>query len=548
MTEDETLWPMDDELQTLSMLGSTISDRYKLQRLLGEGGMGTVYLASDELLGRQVAVKITKSGALGRQNEARFFREARSLARLNHPNIVTLFDYGWDGAQAHLVMEYATGTSLRSLMSGGADSTAAGHRGLTIGQALDIGMSVAKALCYAHRHGVIHRDIKPENIMVGDEVKLMDFGIAKVTQDPSITMAAGIMGTPAYMAPEQALGEGVDERTDLYSFGIVLYEMLTGRPPFSATDEMSVMAQQIQVAPAPPSLRNSSIPKRLDRLILSMLAKSRDKRPTLAEDVLLELELARKELTSDGEITVASRRSSAGEDDARVRALRSIPMFACFPREDLSEFAEHLRLRAYRKGQTVFNKDDFGSTLHIVKSGSIKISMPSDRGDEVVLARLGPGDFFGELALLDEEPRSATATAIDATKTLALEREDFLSFLRMHPDMAIRILETVAQRIRNLNTQLERIIFSNPIARVAGALSKLVDTFGVETPEGWEISHDVTTAELARLSGVPVKSVTSLLRDLKSAGVLSTRNRRFVVHRVDELRSAASKGIVQASR
>jgi len=226
MTEDEAIWPMDSELQTLSMLGTTLAERYKIQRLLGERGMGSVYLATDQLLSRQVAIKIMKAGPMARQNAARFFREARSLARLNHPNIVTLYDYGWHGEQAYL----------------------------------------------------------------------------------------------------------------------------------------------------------------------------------------------------------------------------------------------------------------------------------------------------------------------------ALERRDFLDFLKWHPDVAIRILAVLAQRLRNLNSQLENIIFSDPPARLAETLLKLVETYSRETPEGWEISFPVTLAELSRMAGVPTRTVRRLLRDFQAAGVMSTKNRRFIIHRPGKLRRRALKG------
>ena len=532
---DENMWPMDLELQTVSLMGTTLAERYEIQRLLGEGGMGSVYLATDQLLGRQVAIKIMKAGPIARYITDRFFREARSLARLNHPNIVTLYDYGWYEEQAYLVMEYATGVSLRTILEGPSDTIDI-KKSLTIDEALDIAISVAKALCCAHRQGVIHRDIKPGNIMIGDEIKLMDFGIAKIRQDPSITTAAAPMGTPIYMAPEQALGIEVSEMTDLYSLGVILYEMLTGRPPFSPTDEVSVVSQHIHVTPIAPSRYNPNITKSLERLILKMLAKDPDKRPATAEDVLCELDAARQELPATISVEVPKRKPVLPVDETGFEALRGIPLFTSISSEDLSELSQQLTRRHYRKGDIIFHKDDFGSTFHIVKMGSVKISIPSEEGEDVILAYLGSGDFFGELALLDENPRSATATAKEPTETLALERGDFLDFLKWHPDVAIHILAVLAQRLRNLNSQLESIILSDPPAQLAETLLKLLEISSAERPEGWEISFPVTLAELSRMAGVSTKIVRRLLRDFQAAGILSINNRRYTIYKLEELR------------
>ncbi|MDY6893567.1 MAG: protein kinase [Chloroflexota bacterium] len=541
MIEDDDLCLVDYELQALSLVGMTIDERYKLERLLGQGGMGSVYLASDELLGRQVVIKIMHGGPMAKQNAARFFREARSLAHLNHPNIVTLYDYGWYHEQAYLVMEFAAGVNLRAIL-GGKGETVDVKRRWTIREALNVAIVVANALSYAHRQGIIHRDIKPENIIIGDQIKLTDFGIAKIRQYPSITMIADVMGTPVYMAPEQALGKEIDERTDLYSFGVVLYEMLTGWPPFSPSDEVSIVSQHLQITPVPPSLRNPEIPKRLDRLILKMLSKDSYKRPASSDEVLYELEAARQDLPTTIDTELPKRKSVVPEDEAKVEALRSIPLFATIPFEDLCELSREVTSRQYRKGTIIFHKDDVGYTFHIVKIGKVKISIPSEKGDDAILSYLGPGDFFGELTLLDEKPRSATATAVEYTETLALERADFLAFLKWHPDLAIHIFAVLAQRLRDLNSQLESIIFFDPPARLAKTLVKLVDTCSNKTPEGWEISSPVTRSELARMTGVSTSVVRRLLSDFQAAGVLSFQNQRYIIYKPEELRMKACRG------
>jgi CRP-like cAMP-binding protein len=158
------------------------------------------------------------------------------------------------------------------------------------------------------------------------------------------------------------------------------------------------------------------------------------------------------------------------------------------------------------------------------------------------LAYLGSGDFFGELALLDESPRSATATAVEPTETLALERADFLDFLKCYPDAAICILAVLAQRIRNLNSQLQNIIFFKPQARLAETLMKLVNAHGSETPEGWELSIPLTLAGLAGMVGTSIATIKRLLCDFQTAGILSTRKRHYVIHKPEELRKKAARG------
>ncbi len=538
---------MEWELQPLTMAGTTLADRYKVERLLGEGGMGSVYLATDQLLGRQVAIKIMKAGPLGGQNAARFLREARSLARLNHPNIVTLYDYGYHGEQAYLVMEFAAGVSLSAMLEGPIEPRHDTGKAFTLNNALDIAISVTRALSYAHHHGVIHRDIKPGNVMIGNETKLMDFGIAKVRQDTSITMASAGVGTPVYMAPEQVLGKDVDERSDLYSLGVVLYEMLTGRPPFLPSDEMSIVSQHIQVTPVAPYLRNASIPKRLDHLILTLLAKDPNRRPATADEVLLELEAVKQEMPAESSVEMPKRREVSAVDQTKTEALRNMPLFAAISWDDLSQLSSRLTRRRYREGEVIFHKGDFGSTLHMIKTGNVKISLPAEEEEGVVLAYLGPGQFFGELALLDESPRSATVTAVEATETLALERADFLDFLKWYPDAAIRILAVLSQRLRHLNSQLEDIIFSNPQARLAKTLLKLGDSCGKETPEGREISVPLTLADLAGMAGVSIAATRRLLRNFQAAGVASARNRCYIIHNLGELQRCALKGTATGS-
>jgi len=386
MDDEETLWPVDDELETLSVVGTSIADRYDIEKLLGQGGMGSVYLATDQLLDRPVAIKLMKTGTVSRQNPGRFYREARSLARMNHPNVVTLHNCGWYGDQAYLVMEFVPGALLSTAMEVPSDAPDGTER-LTVSVALDIVARVARALSYAHNHGIVHCDVKPGNIAVGDEVKLMDFGIARMQQDRSTSPGAA-MGTPLYMAPEQALGREVDARSDIYSLGVVLYEMLTGRTSFSLTDDMPLASQHIQVVPVSPDVRNPDVPRGVSALVLRMLAKDPANRPASVDEVLTELEGSQRELSDAESAPLPEHVSFTRIVRARTEALRSIPLFAAISAGDLAELSDKLETKEFGKEQAIFRKDDPGSTLYIIRDGGVRIDVPTEEGQSMTLAHL----------------------------------------------------------------------------------------------------------------------------------------------------------------
>ena len=261
--------------------GELISGRYRLEAVLGRGGMATVWRGVDERLGRPVAVKL-----LDRADTAdpamlqRFDREARTAGGLTHPNIVAVYDVGTDDDVPYLVMELIDGTSVEALLAGGP---------LPIDQAVDVARQTCDALAVAHAQGVVHRDIKPANILLTTRgsVKVCDFGIARLThqQQTDLTAPQMAIGTSAYMAPEQASGAAVDARTDLYALGCVLYAMLTGHPPFTGDNPLTVLWQhQHQPALAVASVRPGT-PADLDALIAHLLAKNPADRPATATDV-----------------------------------------------------------------------------------------------------------------------------------------------------------------------------------------------------------------------------------------------------------------------
>ena len=266
-----------------------IAGRYEIGNLIGRGGMADVYEGVDTRLGRTVAIKLLKSDLANDPTfEDRFRQEAQASARMAHPTIVRVYDAGEDieldsrGNQVKhpfIIMEYVKGKLIRDILH---------ERRLSIEEAVNYASGVLTALEFSHKAGVIHRDIKSANIMITDneQVKVMDFGIARAISDSSATMAhtVGIMGTAQYFSPEQAKGENVDARTDLYSTGVLLYEMLAGRAPFKGESAVSVAYQHVSEAVTPPSVHNDLISPELDQVVLQALAKDRNNRFASAEE------------------------------------------------------------------------------------------------------------------------------------------------------------------------------------------------------------------------------------------------------------------------
>ena len=253
--------------------------RYQVQRFLGEGGRKRVYLAHDTKLDRDVAIAVIKTEGLDAAGLSRVQREAQAMGRLgDHPHIVTVFDVGDEGGQPYIVSQHMAGGDLERLLQ-----KAESHR-LPLDHAMRIVIEVRDALEHAHARGIIHRDLKPGNIWLTQEgtAKLGDFGLAVAVDRSRLTMEGMMVGTVAYIAPEQALGRQPDARSDLYSLGCVLYEMVTGRPPFLGDDPVAIISQHINTAPVAPTWHNPEVPRAVEALILRLLAKDPDERPESA--------------------------------------------------------------------------------------------------------------------------------------------------------------------------------------------------------------------------------------------------------------------------
>ena len=265
-----------------------------MRRFLGEGGWKRVYLAHDTKLDSDVAFALIKTEGLDAEGLTRIRREAQAMGRLrDHPHIVTVHDIGEEGGQPYIIQEYMAGGELKELLA------RAEHHRLPVDQALRIAHEVCQALEYAHGRGVIHRDLKPGNVFLSQDgsARLGDFGLAMVTDLSRVTQAGTMMGTVAYMPPEQATGRQADARSDLYSLGAMLYEMAAGRPPFLGDDAVAVISQHINMPPVAPSWHNPEVPRALETLIMRLLAKAPQERPESAAAVAQELRRIRESST-----------------------------------------------------------------------------------------------------------------------------------------------------------------------------------------------------------------------------------------------------------
>lgn len=288
---------------------TTLGGRYRLGEEIATGGVGRVLLAEDLLLHRTVAVKVLRpdvaSSAVALE---RFRREARAAAALSHPNIAAVYDFGDDGGMHYLVMEYVAGETLAERLWRGPLPTA---------EALSVATSIAEALGHAHHRGVVHRDVKPANVILGADgsVRVTDFGIARIRDEPAVTKRGHVMGTAFYMAPEQARGEEAGSAADLYGFGALLFEVLTGRPPYDDPDPTVVVSRHLH-SPVP-LVRAESVPDSVVRLVASLLAKDPSARPGNASAVLRVLRAA-----------VSETKEVTREIGAHTQVLQSAPRTA----------------------------------------------------------------------------------------------------------------------------------------------------------------------------------------------------------------------------
>jgi eukaryotic-like serine/threonine-protein kinase len=372
----------------------TAVGRYEVIGKLGQGSMGVVFLGRDPYINRHVGIKISRpasdvKGEKADKYRERFFLEAQSAGRLVHPGIVAIYDAGMYKDFCYMTMEYVDGPSLQKYCS--KDNL------FQISKVVEIAFTVCQALDYAHKRGIVHRDIKPSNILLGrtGEVKITDFGIAQVKSEQTSTK--GIFGSPCYMSPEQVKEQPLDDKSDIFSLGCVLYELLTGDKAFSGENYFSVMYKITNEEPAPIRRIRPEVPEILWKIVKKSLSKAPAQRYQNCMDFAYDLRVALRGLKGG---------ARADRIDTIVDYVQSVPFFENFGKEQVKEILTASNIIKVRRGKILVAEGEIDDTFYIILSGKVAVN----KGTRTI-AFLSRGECFGEMSYLSGQSRAATVVA-----------------------------------------------------------------------------------------------------------------------------------------
>ena len=410
--------------------------RYEIMSKIGQGSMGVVYLGRDPYINRHVGIKISRPAADVKGEKAdryreQFFLEAQSAGRLVHPGIVAIYDAGMYKDFCYITMEYVDGPSLQKHCTK--------ENLLPISKVVEVIVKACHALDFAHRQGVIHRDIKPSNIMLdrSGEVKITDFGIAHVKTEQ--TSSKGIVGSPSYMSPEQVKEKPVEDKSDIYSLGCVLYELLAGEKAFPGENYFSILYKITNMDPVPIQTTRPEIPEVLWKICRKALAKEPGQRYQSCMDFAYDLRVALRGLKGG---------PRADKVENLIDYVHSVPFFENFTKDQVREILHASNIIKVRRGRVVVAEGDIDDTFYIILSGKAAVS----KGN-TILASLTRGECFGEMSYLSGEIRAATVVAetdcilMKISGTLLDKSAETIQLLFMR-NFALTLLHRLSKKIR----------------------------------------------------------------------------------------------------
>jgi serine/threonine protein kinase len=432
---------------------TTIMDKigkYEIIKELGKGATSAVYLANDAFADRQVAIKLVRADALGDKEHGKrfnklFLTEASLAGKLSHPHIASIYDAVSDEQGSYLVMEYVAGGTLEPY------TQPAGL--LPIDRVIEIIFKCCKALDYAHRHGIIHRDIKPANILLSGEsdIKISDFGAA-LTLAAETTQVSGI-GSPAYMSPEQLQEGTLNHQTDVFSLGVVMYQLLTGSLPFKATNNYSMVYQIINVDAPPPSLLRPDVPVAVDSIVKKALEKDISRRFQTWEDFAQALADTFNNLQKPEEVV---------PETEKFNTLRKLEFFNTFSDVDLWQVMRISNWERYSKGSSVLAEGDIGMSFFVMAVGEVKVTKQGK-----LLNILKTGECFGEMAYLGKRQfqRTASVSAVNDITVIEIAADSLAQATESckHAFNAA-FLELLVGRLEAANTRLSQLLLDRNIS------------------------------------------------------------------------------------
>ncbi|MEO8006959.1 MAG: protein kinase [Betaproteobacteria bacterium] len=416
--------------------------KYSIQREIGHGATSHVFLARDPFADRDVAIKIMhKVAAMDPKTKHRFDRvflnEASLAGKLTHPNIIEIYDAGVESEFSYIVMEYVDGHTLEPYCEV-ADL-------LPLERVVEISFKCGLALDFANRCGIIHRDIKPANILLGKngDIKITDFGVA-LQSDADLTQLDGV-GSPMYMSPEQALDHALTHQSDIYSLGVVMYQLLTGKLPFFASNSMSLLYQVVNMTPSAPSVHRAGLPDDLDRIVMKALAKNLSDRYQTWDDFSADLAKTNKNLDLP---------AGSISDTEKFGAIKAVPFFREFAHLDVWEMVRIANFRRIGPEETVVHEGDTCESFYLIAQGEARV-----RSGGRALSVLGDGDCFGEIPYFEDRGKR-TSSVVSITPLTIIEVN--ATALRQSSDACqkqfnrafVRILLDRVERLSKVNEQL----------------------------------------------------------------------------------------------